>query len=42
MIMSSNKHELIGRRQQSGVLIALWGKIVKLVTASGSDFTGLG
>ena len=40
--MSSNKHALIGRHQQRGVLTALYGDNVKLITATGTDSLGLG
>ena len=40
--MSSNRHELIGKHQQDGILIALRGENVKLITSTGTDSLSLG
>ena len=41
-ILSNNTNELIGRRQQGGVMLAVKGEVAKYATSTGADPTGLG
>ena len=40
--MSSNRHELIEKHQQGGILTALRRENMKLITSTGTDPLGLG
>ena len=41
-IHNNNSNELIGKRQQGGVMLAIRGQVSKHATGTGSDPTGLG
>ena len=41
-MLSNSTNELIGKRQQGGLMIAVKGEVSKYATATGADPTGLG